>query len=280
VFVGMVEGMSTGANDTPYPTQAADRSRVQYLFQATELTAMGCSFADGITGLCLQVLDDDPPMVFVNPQVSLKNTVTSSFVSFEMSGLQVCMMPFASLHLNAGLLNLPFDSPFQWDGTSNLLVEIAFNSSASPGNNPRVLLDLGLPFSATRWSYGMGPIPPYGWLITDSTYPTIGTENSRPVMGFIIGGSTTSVPEASHAPGSVLYDPSVDRITVVATALRSGDEEVIILDAMGRMVRKQRLSDTVNNVILQVNDLRAGAYLFQILNSASGARILGRTMIQ
>ncbi|MBK9287752.1 MAG: T9SS type A sorting domain-containing protein [Flavobacteriales bacterium] len=97
-------------------------ARSQYLFLAAELTAAGLQPGLPIERLRFPVLVGGEVGRLT---VRMKQTLTSSISTFEELGLTTVFHQSGEAFATAGTATLDLVSPFTWDGTSNLLVEIA-----------------------------------------------------------------------------------------------------------------------------------------------------------
>lgn len=82
-----------------------------------------------------------------NFTIKLKNTTASSLTSFE-SGMTT-VFNTASYTEVAGWNTHIFDTPFQWDTTQNLLVEICFNNNTAVANGNAIVNSTVTPFVST-----------------------------------------------------------------------------------------------------------------------------------
>jgi gliding motility-associated-like protein len=117
-----------GGIGTPYQGDYQD-GRVQYLFLASELT--GAGIVPGVLrSLALNITQKNSTLTYNNFSIRIGCTTLSTLNA---------SMGFASTGLTAvyaGILNtLPgwntynFTSPYQWDGTSNIIVQICYDNS-------------------------------------------------------------------------------------------------------------------------------------------------------
>lgn len=129
---------STGANTAfTYPTPFGNYwwgAKQQFLYTAAELTAAG--FAAGtINSLAFNVTAPSTTTL-TDYTISMKNTtVTALTTTFETGLTQVyfnaAYTPSALTGFANNTINL---TPFNWDGTSNIVIEICFNNTAFTTN--------------------------------------------------------------------------------------------------------------------------------------------------
>jgi hypothetical protein len=111
--------------------------RTQFLYKASELTAAGVP-PGPITGIGLGITTKGSVRAFTNLNIkigtSIANYLASSGTFNQGSGMTV-VKTLSSYNTTAGWNNFTFDTPFTWDGTSNLVVEICYdNGSAAAGD--------------------------------------------------------------------------------------------------------------------------------------------------
>lgn len=139
VSVSAVPGPpSTGANTTfSYPSPFGNYywgAKQQFLFTAAELTAAG--FATGnITSLAFNVTTPSTTPLS-DYTILMKNTpVTALTTTFETGLTQVFYSPLFTPSAATGFANNTFNiTPFVWDGTSNVVIEICFNNTSYISN--------------------------------------------------------------------------------------------------------------------------------------------------
>jgi hypothetical protein len=102
-------------------------NRAQYVITAAELNALGYS-AGPITSLGLDVGLITNTLPLTNFTIKMKNTATLNITAFEAGLTQVYTVPVFNNVSNA-FNNHVFQTPFMWDGVSNLLIETCFNNT-------------------------------------------------------------------------------------------------------------------------------------------------------
>ncbi len=112
------------------------KARSQYIYLASELSALGLT-AGNITALGFNVLTKTSTQAYSGLTISLKNTSTSTFATtaFETSTTSSYSQNYSTV---AGLNTLTLTTPFNWDGTSNVLVEICFDNATATGTGDLV----------------------------------------------------------------------------------------------------------------------------------------------
>lgn len=120
---------NTNSNETPFSTFWHDTRR-QYIITAAELTAAGFC-AGNLTAIHLNVSSTGSPCMS-GLTFKLKNTTSTTLTAFEAGTTTV--LTVASSCPVVGWNTFTFSTPFYWDGTSNLLVEICFDNGSYVSN--------------------------------------------------------------------------------------------------------------------------------------------------
>lgn len=108
-----------------YPIGGYDRARSQFLWTANELTSAGMTAGD-IHRLALQLTDYQTDLGRLI--ISMKQTPTIVPGSFE-TGMTVVYDQTTDFPSGANVHNFDLLTPFNWDGTSNILVEFAYEAA-------------------------------------------------------------------------------------------------------------------------------------------------------
>ena len=119
-------GTGTAACDWPFYSYYDD-SRTQMLYTAAEISATGVApgyivkIAFDVTANSTQLLNGF--------NVKMKNFSGTSLSGFETTGMSTVYSGTYTVN-GTGWQEINLTSPIQWDGTSNLLVEVCFNNSS------------------------------------------------------------------------------------------------------------------------------------------------------
>ncbi|MBL7778066.1 MAG: gliding motility-associated C-terminal domain-containing protein [Chitinophagales bacterium] len=118
---------SAGANTTPYVGFWMD-GRVQYLYRASELQAMGLS-AGTITDIGFNIITKGSTQAYNEFTVKMGCTNLTNLTSNFVAGLTQVTNP-TSYTSFVGWNTHTLDIPYNWDGFSNLIIEVCFNNSS------------------------------------------------------------------------------------------------------------------------------------------------------
>jgi len=131
-------GLSTTlpANASSAFVQSGVYSKQQYIYSAAELLAQGFNTAGYITNLSFETINSGASLSNPSYTIKMKLTANTAFgtTNFETGNLSTVYSKENHTHTFQGVQTFNFDSPFYWDGQSNVLVEITQEGLGS-GNN-------------------------------------------------------------------------------------------------------------------------------------------------
>ena len=121
--------IANGTDSSLYPLDAFNPvSRTFYLWTANELTAAGLT-AGNISGLQWHLLNNGSVLQGLTIRMMNSSLTDFSANTYSFTGLQTVYSQTtwtASYQWNS----LQFTQPFNWDGTSNILIEVTYNNNA------------------------------------------------------------------------------------------------------------------------------------------------------
>ena len=123
------DSVSLGSGNTslnnPFNTLNAN-NRSQYLWKASELSAAGLT-AGNITGIKLNILSIGSPIE--NLRIKIKNTNQTVLNENNPETIGFTEVYFLNTTLtSSGKLQFNFNTPFNWNGTSNIIVDFSFSN--------------------------------------------------------------------------------------------------------------------------------------------------------
>jgi hypothetical protein len=121
-----------GSGLSPY-AQFYEGQRTQYLFTASELASAGLG-AGNITSMSFSVTSALASITFTNYAIKMYHTAATDLVSSYATASGAVSNVYGPLNLAAPTLGINthnFSSPFTWDGTSNVIVDICFENDPS-----------------------------------------------------------------------------------------------------------------------------------------------------
>lgn len=203
-------GTGTDANTTTsYPCPLQDfyeGSRMQYLYLASELSAAGMS-PGNVTAIKFTVTNVNTAGDIEEFTIKMGTTATGSLTSTTWETVGNALYGPALVTKTAGVNTFTFTTPFFWNGTDNIVVEICGGDAAnSTGtfytNNASVTWTTGLSFNGSH-SYRADNL---GNLCGTATTTNTGTQTTRPniVFSWIPALACTGTPSA----GTVVATPA------------------------------------------------------------------------
>ncbi|HOY30416.1 MAG TPA: CARDB domain-containing protein [Bacteroidales bacterium] len=125
-------GTGTAQQSWPYATLYQD-ARTQMIYTAAEITA-----ADGIAGLITGIAFNvaSASTIAMNGfTIQMQHTSLNTLTGFVNSGWTTVYSGTYTV-TNIGWQTIPLQTPFNWNGTSNLLVNICYDNTTTSGNSP------------------------------------------------------------------------------------------------------------------------------------------------
>ena len=124
-------GASVGAS--PYRGLWED-ARMQMLFRASELQAMGMQ-AGTITDIAFDVTANASTQPYNNFTIKMGCTGLNELTTY-VQGLSVVMIDPALSITGVGFTNHNLNNAYDWDGQSNLIIEVCFDNSDWTNDDP------------------------------------------------------------------------------------------------------------------------------------------------
>lgn len=221
-------GTSTSATtyDTPFGTQYADNKR-DYLYFASELTAAGYC-AGTITALGFEIVSLGTSTIN-NFQIGMQSTALTAISGTTFAGGYTIVYggPGTTISLTAGVNYFTLTTPFTWDGTSNILIQVCFNNGGVgySGTNSSVKCNTTGVTVKTRYYYATLPsdgctmatgtstaVSRPNLYVTGKTTGPIGTSGNYlySALPWVVGTPAIPAPYVHHGDGTVtaqsLYD--------------------------------------------------------------------------
>lgn len=138
VSVNIGTGLSTTLPASPVSAfvQSAVFSKQQYIYSAAELIAQGFISSGYISNLSFETIDSGASLSNAKYTIKMMSTPNTSFgtTTFEVGDFATVYSKDNHTHTFQGVQTITLDSPFFWDGQSNILVEIT-QEGIGNGNN-------------------------------------------------------------------------------------------------------------------------------------------------
>lgn len=110
-------------------------ARAQLLFTAAELQAAGMQ-PGNLTSIAFNVNSLGSAATNANYRIKIGNTALSALTAFvdTTTGFTNVYNPKTYTHTATGWQTIPFDAPFNWDGTSNIIVQLVMSGADATNN--------------------------------------------------------------------------------------------------------------------------------------------------
>ena len=130
---GTLTNTTTGSNFTPYKTYWMD-GRVQYLVLASELTALGMP-PGTFTSVAFNVASADPASMGSFTIKMGGTTATSMTATYLPATTYTTVFGPSTYTASTGWNTHTFTTPFIWNGTDNVVIEVCFDNAAYTVNS-------------------------------------------------------------------------------------------------------------------------------------------------
>jgi len=236
-------GNSTGANtSTSWPAPYGNyyrNAKHQFLFTATELNAMG--FIGGkITQIGWPVATINGTTTYNGYTIKMKCTNITNITTWQ-TGLTQVFNP-KIVNVVVGMNMHVLDIAYEWDGISNLVVEICYDNLSVTYTNNSITPWVTTPFTSSLYYYSdSSPACP--------ATATSGNSTNRPLT-FFATCPTTPNPSAfnySWTPTVGVSNPTIQNPTLTPTATTT--YTVTVTDPIGGCFDTDSITITVNNAL-------------------------------
>ncbi len=180
VVIGVDDGTPNGNQGYPAPLQDYYKTnRSQYLFLASELSAAGL-VAGPITEIGWVVTEIGESGLQEGYKISMKSTATTSLTTTFETGATLVYGPTDFTPSATGNVTFELDTPFNWDGTSNIIIEVCAGSADGEYTENVISLNSTLSFNGSAYFYSDEELDP----CNITTIPLFfgGASVSRPLL--------------------------------------------------------------------------------------------------
>ncbi len=189
-------GISVTSNPTPFKGNFHD-GRMQMLFQKSELEAS--NMERGIfTSIAFQVAFKNSTQSFSGFTIKMGCTNQDVIGNTFHPNLEVVFNP-KNITTTAGWNTFTFDNPYDWDGFSNVLVEVCFDNNGYSGDDI-------ISYTSTPFTSGLYAAADF---LSGCTLSSPTTTASRPNVRFGISAPPQGVFTYSWLPATALSDPNI-----------------------------------------------------------------------
>ena len=192
------------------PFQSGNRrARNQYLVTAAELTTAGLVGNRNLTALAFDVLTKNSAQAFTGYTISLGHTAATNLSTGFISPTFIQVYSGNYTVTGTGMQTINFSTPFTWDGTSNIVVQVCFDNGAGSSTTSNdivkgTLAPLGSGTYASTWHYANGGAIA-GCSLSASTI-----SESRPQFTFTQSIPQTAIETVLNSSKSFYFGPNAD----------------------------------------------------------------------
>jgi gliding motility-associated-like protein len=281
--VGAVTGQNT---TTSYPAPFGNwyrNAKHQFLFTAAELNGMGIT-GGKITNIAFEVLTINGDSIYRDYTISMGCTSTGNLSVWE-TGLLEVFSP-QNIQIYVGQNDFTLTSAYEWDGISNLVVEVCYNNLNTNFTQNSVTPWTTTAFTSCLFYRSDGVIACTSPVTTNSSF-------NRPVIRF---STCSTIPDPSNftfewIPGTDVDNPTAPNTFALPNT--SGNISMVVTDINGGCTDTATVALTVQcctspdatvsdvfcfggsngSVELSPNTFSSGPYIFQLYNTVSGMLI-------
>ncbi|HSZ84547.1 MAG TPA: M43 family zinc metalloprotease [Puia sp.] len=198
-------GTSAGLLQSPF-VGASTKQKSQILYSASELSSAGIA-AGSIIGMALNISKNSgTSYVYQGMTIRIAQTTQSSLyngsTNFPLSDASFTAVYNSNYTTATGWNTFTFTTPFVWDGTSNIVVEICYSSPTTSSTDYSLGYIDGSAYSNYIF-YAVDCSTPYS---TFSYYPS----GEKPIVQFVYADPGTQLDTALSASANEYLGPNTD----------------------------------------------------------------------
>lgn len=178
--IGTATTTTSNSGTSPF-SQNWESNHSQYLILASDLTASGLA-AGNITAMSLNITSKSSTFPFTGYSVKMAHSALTSLTTLTAPTFTNVYGPTNYTSV-AGANNLTFTAPFNWDGTSNILVDICFDNDPTSSGTFWSSNDV-VQARTTAYTSVAGNYADNSTLCGSTTAGTPGTVNTLPIFKF------------------------------------------------------------------------------------------------
>jgi|GEM_PF-306208 len=206
--------IGSGTSTTAYPFyNLYGNAHTQLLYTAAEVTAAGGA-AGNITALAFNFSSYVATQLMPGFQIGMQNTALTALpTTFVSGGFTACYGPATYTVPGLGWRTIAFTTPYVWNGTSNILVDVCWNDPAGLWSNYQYVFGTTL----ANVECGARQDPPSGCGLTTGALQTVraNVALTMPVITGHLQGTITACYNSAPIGGATV---SVSGLTAVTAA--------------------------------------------------------------
>jgi hypothetical protein len=238
------------------------RHRLQVLYTANELRNAGFTIGGPITAMKLKVKSKASTTPFNGFSISMMHTNANSLTTAFLGGGTIQQVYSANYSTVIGDNNFAFNSPFVWDGSSNILVQFCFDNTG------------GTTVAVADSVQGMAT--PLGTGVRASAYSNY-TTTSADVPGCFLAGSTTSDNRVNATFAASFGNPIATALNSTGNQYLASRNDLYYYNNAGEIMARVVNLTSDNYGCTQVIIDRAGTGTKQFWNSNTANYLMDKT---
>jgi len=224
ITIGNLATTTAPTSEVSAFVQSAEFSKQQYIYSAAELLAQGLTTAGYITELAFETINSGASLTNDNYTIKMMLTANTTFPdnNFVTGNFHTVYSAAMHTHTFQGIQNMVLNTPFYWDGQSNIIVQITQEGIGSGNNAETYFTSVAGNNVGLHGSSATDPDPVSGTRTTDRLDLRFGLEQSKvtwsPAANLYLDAATT-IPYTSGANALTVYTIQSLGGTQVYTAL-------------------------------------------------------------
>jgi hypothetical protein len=230
---------TTSITQAPYGTYYMDQ-RVQYIITKAELTAAGYTAGSGLSSLAFNVSAAQSQLMNAYT-IKVAHTTSSAFASSSyLTGTNTTTVYSANYAAVNGWNTHNFSTPFTYNGTSNILIDICFNNSSYTQNSTV----LGSALTSYRSLYKQQDVASGG--ICTTTTGTLSYNRPNMKLTFGSGSRTTEISLGEAETAALMVYPNPVNAEMNLNYTLTADQQNVqleIYNLVGKLIYAHNLGE-------------------------------------
>lgn len=224
ITIGNLTTTTAPTSEVSAFVQSAEFSKQQYIYSAAELQAQGLTTAGYITELAFETINSGASLTNDNYTIKMMLTANTTFPdnNFITGNFHTVYSAATHTHTFQGIQNMVLNTPFYWDGQSNIIVQITQEGTGSGNNAETYFTSVTGNNVGLHGSSATDPDPVSGTRTTNRLDLRFGLEQSKvtwsPAANLYLDAATT-IPYTSGTNALTVYTIQSLGGTQVYTAL-------------------------------------------------------------
>ena len=253
---------TTANNNTTYPSVYGNwykSARHQILFLSNELLAAGV-LPGKISSISFNVAVVSGTTTYPNFSIKMKCTNATDLSANTMDSIGLSQVYFTPTQsITTGWNTHNFQTAYDWDGTSNILIDVCNDFTALYSNNSSVPYTI-TPFISVRW-FNSDVTPA---CITNQSSSYAQNNTFRPNVIFGNCGLSTSIKPTTKPLSTISIFPNPSNgLFTISNTINTDKFEVTIINTLGQTVIQEYLKNT-KQTFLDLSKLSKGIYYVKV----------------